>query len=131
MLWRSDSMDVYILYRQGATNSSAGSWELWYLDWDGSNAGGIGLSPPPGRVEPDRGFGWVWREHLDGPDGPLGWALDREKGVCARLQTFGAGIIVGSSQVPSCTGQEPGNASDPSLAPFICALYGNRTWECY
>jgi hypothetical protein len=129
MLWRSDSMDVYILYRQGATN--AGFWELWFLDWDGSNAGGIGLPPPPGRLEPVRGFGWVWREHLDGPDGPLGWALEREKGFCARVQTFESGIIVGSTPDPSCAGQEPGNATDPSLAPFVCALYGNRTWECY
>lgn len=131
MLWRSDSMDVYILYRQGATNSSAGSWELWYLDWDGSNQGGIGLSPPPGRVEPVRGFGWVWREHLDGPDGLLGWALEQEKGFCARVQTFESGIIVGSTPDPSCNGQQPGDASDPSLVPFICALYGNRTSECY
>ena len=129
MLWRSDSMDVYILYHQGAPNSSTGSWELWYLDWDGS-PGGIGLPPPSGRVEPVRGFGWVWREHLDGPDGPLGWALEREKGFCARVQTFESGTIVGSTTDPRCDGQQPGDASDPSLTPFLCALYGDRTWEC-
>jgi hypothetical protein len=130
MLWRSDSYDVHILYYQDGTNPSAGSWGLWYLDWDGSNPGGIGLAPPQGRLEPVRGFGWVWREHLDGPDGPLGWALEPEKGFCARVQTFESGIIVGSTQDPSCDGQQPGDASDPTLAPFLCALYGYWTWEC-
>jgi hypothetical protein len=38
------------------------------------------LNPPPGLQEPRRGFGWLWRTHLGGPQGRLGWALDREYG---------------------------------------------------
>lgn len=81
-------------------------------------------------MKPTRGFGWLWREYLGGPDGPLGWALEREKGFCARMQTFESGIIIGSTRDPTCAGQQTGDASDPSLAPFLCALYGDGTWEC-
>jgi hypothetical protein len=46
-------------------------------------------------VEPKRGFGWLWRTHLEGPDGPLGWALDREYGFdnTGRVQQFEQGLM--------------------------------------
>jgi hypothetical protein len=63
--------------------------------WDGSNPDGIGLSPPPGLVEPKRGFGWLWRTHLGREDGPLGWAFDREYGFdnVGQSQNFEEGVI--------------------------------------
>lgn len=50
---------------------------------------------PPGLVEPKRGFGWLWRTHLGGADGPLGWALDREYGFdnVGQAQPFEQGVM--------------------------------------
>ncbi len=98
--WRSDTDEVYIVYdrnkasgaelAEGEWLPAAPSWK-----WDGSNPEGVGMSPPPGLVEPRRGFGWLWRTHLDGPAGPLGWALDREYGFenIGQVQPFEAGLI--------------------------------------
>ena len=104
--WRSDTDEVYIIgdRRKNSTKrlgsgqwTTAGDWR-----WDGSDSDGVGMSPPSGLVEPKRGFGWLWRTHLGGADGPLGWALDREYGFdnVGRAQRFERGVIFkGSSKV--------------------------------
>jgi serine/threonine protein kinase len=99
LFWRSDFDQVYIIYdREKSTGRdlSTGMWQtnpVW--KWDGSNPDGIGLSPPPGLVEPKRGFGWLWRTHLGREDGPLGWAFDREYGFdnVGQSQNFEEGVI--------------------------------------
>jgi hypothetical protein len=97
--WRSDTDEVYIIYDRLKSNGnqvSTGQWDTagnWR--WDGSNPDGVGMSPPHGLVEPKRGFGWLWRTHLGGADGPLGWALDREYGFdnIGRAQNFERGLM--------------------------------------
>ncbi len=96
MFWRSDTDEVYVVYdhRPEGTELSAGNWQNPRWPWDGSHPNGIGLSPPPGRVEPVRGFGWLWRRRMGGAVGPLGWALDQEHGYdgVGRAQQFENGL---------------------------------------
>jgi len=85
LFWRSDTNDVYVIYDRQKENGSE-LWEgKWITDptWSWAKAGepdpdGIGLSPPPGLIEPKRGFGWLWRNFLGRENGLLGWALDKE-----------------------------------------------------
>ncbi|MCB0212860.1 MAG: serine/threonine protein kinase, partial [Anaerolineae bacterium] len=74
MFWRVDTDRVYVVFDRlsDGTELSEGRWRLTEPEWkwDGSNPDGIGMTPPPGLVEPRRGFGWLWRTHLGGPDGP-------------------------------------------------------------
>ncbi len=49
-----------------------------------------GLTPPAGLLEPKRGFGKVWRNHLE-VRGSLGWAIDSEQGSSATMQVFDHG----------------------------------------
>jgi hypothetical protein len=103
LLWRSDTDDVYVIYDRQKTNAVE-LWEgRWTTDptWDWAAVGepdpdGIGLSPPPGLVEPKRGFGWLWRTFLGRENGQLGWALDKEYGFenTGQVQNFENGVMV-------------------------------------
>jgi serine/threonine protein kinase len=99
LFWSRDTDQVYIVYdrQKDGTELTEGQWQLvppeW--KWDGSNPEGVGLTPPAGLVEPRRGFGWLWRTHLGGAEGPLGWALDREYGFdnLGQVQQFEQGLM--------------------------------------
>jgi hypothetical protein len=85
--------------RKDGTELYAGTWTTdpsW--DWDALGEpypDGIGLSPPPGLVEPKRGFGWVWRTYLRRESGALGWALEEERGLdnVGQSQAFEGGVV--------------------------------------
>ncbi len=138
MLWRSDTDEVYILYLQD--NKSTGRWKKTPPEWkwDGSNPDGVGMSPPPGLYEPKRGFGWLWRTHLAGPYGLLGWALEEEKGFCAIIQPFERGFVFRGGTVDSCLDElvnEP-RTTHPDFAPLLFAMYEyhprrDGTWRRY
>ena len=99
LFWRSDTDQVYIVLdrQKNGVERFDGAWELVPPDrkWDNSNPDGVGMSPPAGMVEPKRGFGWLWRNFLGGPDGALGWALDREYGFenLGQVQAYERGLI--------------------------------------
>jgi hypothetical protein len=103
LFWIKDTDQVYIILDREKNGSelAEGKWRLaepsW--KWDGSNPEGVSLLPPAGLVEPKRGFGWLWRTHLGGPEGPLGWALDKEYGFdnTGKAQVFESGLIFKSS----------------------------------
>jgi hypothetical protein len=122
MLWRSDDMEVYVLYLQGGTNTNTGTWKVYRDDWDGSDPNGVGLSPPPGLQEPVRGFGWVWRTFLGGPNSQIGWARQEERGICVNVQSFERGFIFRSS--PAQCSNEYNRASELPLLFF--ALQGSE-----
>ncbi len=90
---------VYIVYGRQINNGAVlaqGNWQTnptW--KWDGSYPEGIGLTPPPGLVEPRRGFGWLWRNFLNSENGSLGWTLDKEYGFdnTGQAQSFEQGIM--------------------------------------
>lgn len=128
MLWRSDTDQVYVLYLGNGANRSTGTWEVREDRWPGTE-GSVGIPPPTGRYEPIRGFGWLWREHLGGPTGRLGWALEEEKGFCAQIQVFGTGAMFHSNTVEFCEDRLFNWATHPSFAPLFFGLYANGTWR--
>jgi hypothetical protein len=130
MFWRDDQNVVYVLSFQNG-NKSTGQWQVFTDQWDGTNPDGVGLSPPPGLYEPKRGFGWLWRTRLDGPDSVLGWARDEEKGFCAKIQPFENGRILHSSTVQTCKDDLYNWATHPSFPPLFFALHGDGTWRRY
>ena len=133
MFWRNDIDGTYVLYFQDRDDRSTGYWEQMPEEWkwDLSNPEGVGMTPPAGLYEPKRGFGWLWRTHLGGPDSPLGWAEEEEKGFCAKIQPFDEGLIFQSSTVPSCEDDLYNWAIHPSFAPLFFALCEDGTWRRY
>lgn len=133
MLWRDDADLVYVLHFKNGTKDSTGDWKLIVDKWDGvTDPDGIGLSPPPGLYEPIRGFGWVWRNFLDGPTAEIGWAREEEKGFCAKVQPFEQGLILQSNTVEFCHPDSLYNwATNPSFTPLLFALYEDGRWRRY
>ncbi len=98
MFWREDLDEIYVVFdrQPNGTELFQGRWQTdpsW--KWDGSYPHGTGLTPPPGMVEPIRGFGWVWRNKMNGAGGPMGWALDVEHGFenTGQVQMFEQGMM--------------------------------------
>lgn len=92
MLWRaSPTKDaggmIYVLYRSG-------DWQEYSDEWvDGMPANGE-YSAPSGLMEPQRGFGQLWRK-LGGPNAAIGWALSPEQGSdFGLLQDFSNNAVV-------------------------------------
>jgi hypothetical protein len=96
-----------MIYRASAVPGTPGTIEALsgdgrfsrYVDtWaSGIDPDSGNLAPPPGLVEPIRGFGKVWRSD-SGLMARLGWALAGEQGVPLVVQAFerGAAIYVPS-----------------------------------
>ena len=103
LFWRRDTDEVYVVYDRDKINDAelfTGFWFQPMWKWDGSYAEGINLTPPSDKLrEPIRGFGWLWRTHLDGPEGKLGWAIDGELGFdnVAKVQNFEHGFLFRAS----------------------------------
>jgi hypothetical protein len=123
--WRNDTDQVYVLSQQGEVwQETPAAWR-----WDGSDPNGVGLSPPPGLLEPVRGFGYLWRNYLGGADGQLGWATQEERGFCATIQHFESGLMFRSNTVEFCEDRLFNWATHPSFLPLLFGLYGNGTWQ--
>jgi hypothetical protein len=129
MLWRWDTDKVYVFYKQDGTNRSAGTWKLWDEPWPGGDEDCVDAPVPPGKYEPVRGFCWLWREFLGGPNGPLGWATGEEKGFCVKVQRFETGRLLQSNTVEFCLDSKFNWARHPDFEPLFFALYGDGTWQ--
>ncbi len=94
MLWRSDTDRAYAIFADG-------TWSPIDAKWEGQAAPGRG-DPPPGLVNPERGFGFAWATD-DQLFQRLGWATAPEKGYCALVQSFDHGFALASNAAESCT----------------------------
>ena len=94
MLWRSDTNSAYVFLSEGRWISIAESWNNQPVPSRGD--------PPSGLMAPERGFGYVWGLR-DQYFSWLGWATDREKGICIHVQDFEKGFVLKSANVTSCT----------------------------
>lgn len=96
MFWRQDNDRVYVVYEHGGLNGTfQAPTEKWTegVDPDYSCA----ATPPPGKVQPVRGFGLIWC-NLGGPSAAIGWGLGEEAGFWAgkgdpMVQDFEQGMI--------------------------------------
>jgi hypothetical protein len=112
MIWESDTRQIYVLLDDGTWQGFADTWtEGVDLAYDPN------LPPPP--VQPQRGFGKVWREQLGGPEAAIGWALANERAVDGWRQHFDGGMLI-------WTDAEQEGAPGPGTAYL---LYGDGTWE--
>jgi hypothetical protein len=95
MFWRQDNDYAYVVYEGGG---SAGTWQAFVNMWtEGDPDYSCAASPPPGMVQPKRGFGAVWCT-LGGPSAAIGWGLGEEAGKGPgngdpMVQDFERGII--------------------------------------
>jgi uncharacterized protein with LGFP repeats len=86
MFWRADTRHIYVLDR-------AGTWAVYDDTWTEAEREGDYFAPPPGLIEPKRGFGKVWRDQLGGPNAVIGWAIEEEASLPEmQTQAFEQGI---------------------------------------
>jgi hypothetical protein len=77
MFWRSDNDRAYAVYEKGPQN---GTFQAYTGMWsEGDPEYSCSASPPPGKIQPKRGFGAVWCA-LGGPSASIGWGLGEEVG---------------------------------------------------
>lgn len=77
MFWRQDNDSAYVVYEQG---SLSGSYQVFTGMWsEGDPEYSCVASPPPGKIQPKRGFGATWCQ-LGGPSAAIGWGLAEEVG---------------------------------------------------
>lgn len=73
------------------TLTNDGRFRRFFDTWiDGVDPASGGAAPPPGLIEPIRGFGKVWRSNSDVSTG-LGWAITSEQGGTLVVQYFDRG----------------------------------------
>jgi len=114
MLWLDQLREdpIYVLsYGEG---ESGGNWQRYVDTWREGDPESADLTPPPGLFEPIRGFGRLWREELDGPGAPVGWALEPEQGFTGSVQPFERGLMLW----------------DP-LDQAVYVLWDDGTWTAY
>jgi hypothetical protein len=96
MFWRQDNDHAYVVYEKGSLN---GTYRDFTNQWsEGDPEYSCPASPPPGRVQPVRGFGKIWCDHLGGPSAAIGWGLGPEDGFYPgradpTVQNFQRGFI--------------------------------------
>ena len=77
MFWREDNDHVYVVYEQGG---QTGTYQFFVDLWsEGDPEYSCVASPPPGKLQPKRGFGAAWCQ-LGGASAAIGWALVEEVG---------------------------------------------------
>ena len=77
MFWRQDNDHAYVVYEKGA---KSGDYQAFTGMWsEGDPDYSCAASPPPGKIQPKRGFGAVWCD-LGGASATIGWGLQEEAG---------------------------------------------------
>lgn len=95
MFWRQDNARIYVIYEAGPR---AGTYQAFADPWsEGDPEYSCSATPPPGLIQPIRGFGAVWCD-LGGAVAPIGWALVEERGFWPGngdplVQDFEHGVI--------------------------------------
>ena len=77
-----------------------------------------------------RGFGYIWGTYGEAAE-RLGWAVDREKGFCARIQSFERGVLFRSHTVQFCEDEQYNWATHPDFDELFFAIYGAGTWQSW
>jgi hypothetical protein len=82
MIWVGEENHIFVLFEDG----NSPQWNAYQDEWSpGMLESDPTLSPPPGLMQPVRGFGFVWREQ-PGVKDRLGWATNQETAYTTALQ---------------------------------------------
>ena len=97
LFWRRDTDELYAIFdrnKQTKEELMAGNWVLFPQLGSGDNVCTIKKIPPEGTPPMVGGFNWWWCDQGGGPDGILGWPLDKEYGRDNFItQSFDNGLI--------------------------------------
>jgi hypothetical protein len=88
MIWRGDDRTILVLLDTGAWQRFADHWQ------EGQPTADANLVPPPSLLQPERGFGKVWREQLGGPAAATGWATEPEEAITGTVQDWDNGFLI-------------------------------------
>jgi hypothetical protein len=84
---------MIVINATGYDGQRFSSWSIQTDTWTPAEPPTSGLTPPPGRYEPQRGFGKVWRI-WDRSGQYLGWAVEPEHAERVTIQEFSSGVMV-------------------------------------
>ena len=87
MVWVQENGRIYAFLNDGTWRSYEDTFR------EGDPERDPAFSPPPGKQQPERGFGKVWRENPDLRDA-IGWALAKEEPSSAQRQLFERGTML-------------------------------------
>lgn len=83
-LWNKSPM-IYVLYDK---KHGAKMWAVFADEWhEGMPTSDPNMEPPPGKLQPLRGLGKLWREHERDVREPLGWAIAEQVTYRAQVQS--------------------------------------------
>lgn len=112
MFWLQPTQEIWVLI---VTGEGRGTW-LVYEDTfvDGEPENDPSIVPPAERLQPERGFGKLWREVQQVRD-ELGWAVTPEFGYVSRYEFHAGGTIDSQGSFVSGFGYH-----------ILYSLYGER-----
>jgi len=121
MIWLNGADEIYVLYENGELQS--------FVDHFVEGSETLPATPPPaGKLQPQRGFGWVWRTYSNVRE-RLGWALQVEQGyrACVRWLTITDVATKQPSYVTDPNGQVYQLGSDFRLWQYSPGLLGSQS----
>lgn len=90
MFWLQPTSEIWVLV---VTAEGRGTWTVYQDTYvDGDPANDPSLTPPEGRLQPERGFGKLWRE-ASAVREQLGWAVTPEFGYVSRYEYHAGGSV--------------------------------------
>lgn len=87
MVWLADTGKIYIILNTGVWQAYEDTFKEDEMERDPN------IYTPGELLQPERGFGKVWREHEELID-TIGWARAEEQGVTAQVQRFQKGFAM-------------------------------------
>lgn len=90
MFWLQPTQEVWVLV---ITSEGRGTWSVYRDEWvDGEPETDPNLTAPEGLIQPERGFGKLWRE-TPGLRDQLGWAVTPEFGYVSGYEYHAGGSV--------------------------------------
>ncbi len=99
MFWVQPTGQIWVL---ALTGEGRGAWTIYPDTYEDGTDPEVdaALVPPDGLLQPQRGFGKLWRTNQDVRDA-LGWATTPEFGYVSRYEYHPGGTVRGGAYVPA------------------------------